>query len=65
MLVIHAKGRFGVHEMIYIQRKDGKQLETVDEFETRKEAREMLKEYRISDNTADYYISSRPCKDWK
>ena len=51
--------------MIYIQRKDGKDLETVDEFETRKEAREMLKEYRLSDRSASYYISSRCCKVWK
>lgn len=51
--------------MLYIQRKAGKELETVDEFETRKEAREMLKEYRLSDNSAYYYISSRCCKHWK
>lgn len=51
--------------MSYIQRKGYGQLETVDEFETRKEAREMLKEYQMSDPSASYYISSRPCKDWK
>ena len=50
--------------MKYIQRKDGRQLETVDEFETMKEARSMLAEYRMADPSADYYISSRPCKDW-
>ena len=49
----------------YIQRKDGKDLETVDEFETCKEAREMVKEYRLSDYSAHYYISSRCCKHWK
>lgn len=49
----------------YIQRKDGNQLETVDEFTSRKEAREMLREYRMSDTSAHYYISSRACKDWK
>lgn len=48
----------------YIQRKDGRQLETVDEFDTRKEARAMLAEYRMSDPYAQYYLSSRPCKDW-
>jgi hypothetical protein len=48
----------------YIQRRDGKQLETVDEFDTRKEARAMLAEYRMSDPSATYYLSSRPCKDW-
>lgn len=52
--------------MRYIQRKCAftKQLETVDQFETRKEAREMLKEYRLSDNQGEYYISQRACKDW-
>ncbi len=48
----------------YIQRKDGRQLETVDEFDTRKEARAMLAEYRTADPSAEYYLSSRPCKDW-
>lgn len=49
----------------YIQRKDGKELETVDEFETYKETLEMVKEYRLSDTSAHYYISSRCCKAWK
>ena len=35
--------------MYYIQRKDNGWLETVDEFETLKEAREMLREYSLSD----------------
>ena len=47
-----------------IQRKDTKYLETVDEFPTMKEARAMLKEYRLADTSAYYYISSRPCRDW-
>ena len=51
--------------MKYIQRKDEKYLETVDEFETYKEAKAMLKEYRLCDTSAVYYISSRCCKDWK
>ena len=51
--------------MYYIQRKDNQGLETVDEFETSKEAREMVKEYRLSDPYASYYISSRCCKAWK
>jgi hypothetical protein len=49
----------------YIQRKDGRNLETVDEFTTYAEARAMLAEYRMSDPSADHYISSRPCKAWK
>lgn len=48
----------------YIQRKGQDYLETVDQFDNIKEAREMFKEYRISDNSASFYISSRPCKDW-
>lgn len=48
----------------YIQRKDNRQLETVDEFEDIKEARAMLEEYRLSDRYGNYYLSTRPCKDW-
>lgn len=51
--------------MPYIQRKDRNGLETVDQFNTRKEALAMLKEYRIADPYADYYLSSRACKNWK
>ena len=50
--------------MTYIQRKDSRYLETVDQFETRKEARAMLAEYRLSDPSAHFYLSRRPCKDW-
>ena len=53
--------------MYYIQRQDiqTKQLETVDEFTTRKEARLMCYEYILSDQAADYYISTRSCSDWR
>ena len=51
--------------MTYIQRNGNGQLETVDEFTTRKEAREMLTEYQMSDCSAEYYLSSRPCNDWR
>ncbi len=51
--------------MHYIQRKDRRQLETVDEFTTYKEARAMVQEYRLSDPCAAYYRSRRPCKAWK
>lgn len=52
--------------MTYIQRKDNQfnTLETVDEFTTRKEARIMLKEYQLSDSSAHFYMSQRPCKEW-
>jgi hypothetical protein len=50
----------------YIQRRDkARNLETVDEFATRKEAREMLREYRMSEPGVSFYLSSRPCKAWK
>tara|TARA_S200002703_G_scaffold159715_1_gene174277 strand:- start:3589 stop:3768 length:180 start_codon:yes stop_codon:yes gene_type:complete len=54
--------------MIYINRKDNyNNIETVDEFNNniRKYAIEMLKEYRLSDIYADYYISQRSCKKWR
>jgi len=55
----------GINNMVYIQRNGDNQLETVDEFETRKEARAMLTEYQMSDPSAEFYTSSRACKDWK
>lgn len=48
----------------YIQRRDAYQLETVDAFSTRKEAKKMLAEYIQADSAAFYYISGRPCKAW-
>ena len=48
----------------YIQRRGDNQLETVDEFETQKEAISMLQEYRLSDPTAYFYISQRSCINW-
>jgi hypothetical protein len=59
---------------IYINRKDDYgNLETVDEFSVNdfkgrisflKYAKEMLKEYRLSDRSAHYYMSQKACKDW-
>ena len=51
--------------MKYIQRKGGGYLETVDEFETSKEAYAALKEYSFADPAGSYYVSSRACKDWR
>jgi len=53
--------------MYYIQRTDQqtRQLETVDEFTTKKEANNMRYEYVMSDRFANYRISTKPCKDWK
>lgn len=50
--------------MFYIQRKDGRQRETVDQFATYREASAMVLEYRMSDASALYYVSSRACKNW-
>jgi hypothetical protein len=50
--------------MVYVQRRDGRYLETVDEFKTYHEAKSMLVEYRMSDPSGLYYLSSRPCRAW-
>ena len=49
----------------YIQRRGNQYLETVDEFDTPKEAAAMLAEYRLSDPSASYYISARACRNWR
>ena len=51
----------------YIQRRsiNHNYLETVDEFESRKEAEATLHEYQLRDYSANYYISSRCCKAWR
>lgn len=58
---------------LYIQRREGASLETVDElnageFETlaamRREARRLVAEYNLADNAGAYYVSRRPCKAW-
>ena len=51
--------------MHYIQRKDGRYLETVDEFTYKREAVKMIAEYRMSDPSAEYYLSKRCCKAWR
>ena len=48
----------------YINRSGQGYLETVDEFPTRREALAMVREYRLSDPSASYFISARPCKGW-
>ena len=50
---------------IYVQRKEGRGLETVDEFATWKEARAMVAEYRMADPSATYYLSRRSCAAWR
>lgn len=51
--------------MLYINRYGQGQRETVDQFATRAEARRMLAEYRLSDPSARYWISSRACRGWR
>jgi len=62
--------------MYYIQLKSNFGLETVDEYTTRKEAKEMLKEYQQLSaqnkllkeyqqlSGGQYYLSSRACRAW-
>lgn len=51
--------------MKYINIKNNGEVETVDQFETMKEAREMVKEYNLGDSYNYYYISSRSTKEWR
>ena len=50
--------------MTYIQLVQNGQRETVDEYDTRREAMDMIKEYRFANPTGRYYLSSRACKGW-
>ena len=50
----------------YINIKNGSEIETIDEFETRKEAFKMLKEYRIASNYySSAYLSQRCTNSWR
>ncbi len=48
----------------YVNRTGQGYRETVDEFTDLKEAKRCLTEYRISDPSGSYKLSSRPCKGW-
>lgn len=48
---------------INIKYKSGNR-ETIDEFDSVKEARENLKEYRMASPDTTFYISRRFCKGW-
>ena len=50
--------------MLYINAKTSQGTETLDEFSTYKEAREMLKEYALC-MPYEVYISSRSTKEWR
>ena len=49
---------------INIKNPDGTR-ETVDEFETTKEARQMLTEYQLAFRGLEVYTSTRCCANWK
>jgi hypothetical protein len=56
---------------LYIQRRDGRELETVDSVDSaeypnpRREAGRLLREYRQADGSALYYVSRRPTAAWR
>ncbi len=52
--------------MFYINYRTSAGVETVDQFDTRKEARAMLTEYVLAYQPgANLYISTRPTRAWK
>jgi hypothetical protein len=51
--------------MVYINWKVSGKVETVDQFETMKEAKKMIPEYRMAYGYhGEVYTSSRCTKDW-
>ena len=51
---------------VYINVKEDHNVETVDEFETREEAKKMLAEYHmVGGYFRDAYLSNRPTKEWR
>lgn len=52
--------------MYYINCKEHGVVETIDQFESRKEARLMLREYAIAfQGYGNCYISTRSTKEWR
>lgn len=51
--------------MYYINYREYGKVETADEFETMKEARDMLKEYNMCFTHVTCYISPRCTKEWR
>ena len=51
--------------MTYINMREDGDVETVDEFSTKKEALEMLAEYQVAFGHARLYLSTRCTNDWK
>ena len=48
----------------YINIKNYGETETIDEFETRKEALKMAIEYNYGDSSNHYYLSQKCTKTW-
>lgn len=48
----------------YINSKNGRKIETIDEFDTLKEAKAMLSEYQMS-HGGNLYISTRCTNEWR
>ena len=51
--------------MFYINTENKQGKETIDEFPTKDEATVMCMEYSIADRQNRYYVSSKPCANWK
>lgn len=51
--------------MTYLNIKKHGEVETFDEFDNYKEAREMLKEYRLNSWYSEAYLSSRSTSTWR
>lgn len=51
--------------MFYINRYAGRDIETVDSFRSRAEARAMVQEYRTADGSASYRLSTRATRIWR
>lgn len=52
--------------MFYIQKSDGRKLTTVDQADNAREANEKLSRNRQKPESGfHYFISRRPCKNWK
>ena len=48
----------------YVNRRQGRDLETVEECMNRREAARLAREYNTADPAACYYVSTRPTRDW-
>ncbi len=51
--------------MTYINMNTSAGVETIDEFESAKEARKMLREYQLAFHSCPVYLSQRCTQDWR